>query len=148
MISASKTTYSHYNFKILRLKVTKNIKNLRKKFCESPPSIFANLKWNKLSWSKNLSKWELFLQRALKSLLRMNVIEKRNWFVIRFSFTLRHTHTYNLSLSISISPTYTYTYTHTHTHMLIIRHTQIPPSLSFIFIQIFFLSLTHTHVYI
>jgi len=30
MISASKTTFSHYNLKILRPKVTKNIKNLRK----------------------------------------------------------------------------------------------------------------------
>jgi len=37
MISASKTTYSHYNLKILRPKVKKNIKNLRKKFCEFPP---------------------------------------------------------------------------------------------------------------
>ncbi len=34
MISASKPTY---NLKILRPKVTKNIKNLRKKFCEFPP---------------------------------------------------------------------------------------------------------------
>jgi len=30
-------TYSHYNLKILRSKVTKNIKNLRKKFCEFDP---------------------------------------------------------------------------------------------------------------
>jgi len=37
MISASKTTYSHYNLKILRPKVKKNIKNLHKKFCEFPP---------------------------------------------------------------------------------------------------------------
>jgi hypothetical protein len=39
MISASKTTFSHYNLKILRPKVTKNIKNLRKKFREFPPCI-------------------------------------------------------------------------------------------------------------
>jgi hypothetical protein len=37
MISASKTTFSHYNLNILRPKVTKNIKNLRKKFCEFRP---------------------------------------------------------------------------------------------------------------
>jgi hypothetical protein len=37
MISASKTTYSHYNLKILRQKVKKNIKNFRKKFCEFLP---------------------------------------------------------------------------------------------------------------
>jgi len=37
MISASKTTFSHYNLKILRPKVTKNVKDLLKKFCEFPP---------------------------------------------------------------------------------------------------------------
>ncbi len=37
MISASKTTFSHFNLKILRPKVTKNIKNLHKKFCEFSP---------------------------------------------------------------------------------------------------------------
>jgi len=37
LISASKTNYRHYNLKILRPKVTKNIKNLHKKFCEFPP---------------------------------------------------------------------------------------------------------------
>ena len=37
MISASKTTFCHYNIKILWPKVTQNIKNLRKKFCESAP---------------------------------------------------------------------------------------------------------------
>jgi len=37
IIFASKTTNSCYNLKILRPKVTKNLTNLRKKFCESPP---------------------------------------------------------------------------------------------------------------
>jgi len=37
MIFASKTTFSCYNLKILRPKVTKNLTNLRKKFCEFPP---------------------------------------------------------------------------------------------------------------
>ncbi len=36
--SASKYTFSHYNFKILR----KNLKNLRKKFCEFPPWALKN----------------------------------------------------------------------------------------------------------
>jgi len=46
MISASKTTYTHYNLKILRPKVTKNIKNLRKKFCKFPPRVY--LTWEKV----------------------------------------------------------------------------------------------------
>jgi len=37
MISASKTTFSHYNLKILRPKVTKNVKNFRKKLFEFRP---------------------------------------------------------------------------------------------------------------
>jgi len=37
MISASKTTFNHYNLKILMPKVRKNLKNLLKKFCESQP---------------------------------------------------------------------------------------------------------------
>ncbi len=37
MIFTSKTTKTHCNLKIWRPKVTKNIKNLHKKFCEFPP---------------------------------------------------------------------------------------------------------------
>jgi len=37
MISASKSTVSLKNLKIVRPKVTKNLTNLHKKFCESPP---------------------------------------------------------------------------------------------------------------
>jgi hypothetical protein len=37
MICASKTTFSLNNLKILRSKVTKNLTNLLKKFCEFPP---------------------------------------------------------------------------------------------------------------
>jgi hypothetical protein len=37
MISASKSTLSLNNLKILRPKVKKNLMNFRKKFCESPP---------------------------------------------------------------------------------------------------------------
>jgi hypothetical protein len=40
MISASKITLSQNNLNILRPKVTKNLTNLRKKFCESPPCCF------------------------------------------------------------------------------------------------------------
>jgi len=46
MISASITTYSHYNLKILRPKVTKNIKNLSKKFCEFPPRSLRTININ------------------------------------------------------------------------------------------------------
>ena len=41
-LSASKTTFSHYDLKILRPKVTKSIKNLHKKFCEFRPSCLVN----------------------------------------------------------------------------------------------------------
>jgi len=44
MISASKTTYSHYKLKILTPKVMKNIKNFRKKFCEFPPRFLCFFK--------------------------------------------------------------------------------------------------------
>jgi len=36
MTSASKTTFCNYDLKILRTKVTKNLTNLHKKFCEFP----------------------------------------------------------------------------------------------------------------
>jgi len=41
MISASKTTFSLNNIKILRPKVTKNLTNLLKRFCEPPPGSFS-----------------------------------------------------------------------------------------------------------
>jgi len=43
MISASKGTLSLNNLKILRPKVTKNLSNFHKKFCESPPWAGWNL---------------------------------------------------------------------------------------------------------
>jgi len=39
MISVSKSTLSLNNFKILRPKVTNNLTNLPKKFCEIPPQV-------------------------------------------------------------------------------------------------------------
>jgi len=39
MIYASKSTFSLNNLKILRPKVRKNLTNLLKKFCESPPCL-------------------------------------------------------------------------------------------------------------
>jgi len=49
MKSASKTTFSQYNLNILRPEVTKNIKNLYKKFCEFRPiAISSFLKYNLL----------------------------------------------------------------------------------------------------
>ncbi len=42
MISASKSTLSLNNLKILRPKVTKNLTNLCKQFCESPPRFLMN----------------------------------------------------------------------------------------------------------
>ncbi len=64
MISASKTTYSHYNLKILRPKVTKNIKNLRKKFCEFRPCLIADYI---LVYSLNYKHlWRIFMQAKNK----------------------------------------------------------------------------------
>ncbi len=42
MISASKSTLSLNNLKFFRPKVTKNLTNFRKKFCESPPRCFMS----------------------------------------------------------------------------------------------------------
>jgi len=42
MISASKTTFSHFNLKILRPEVTKNIENFCKTFCEFRPRSVAD----------------------------------------------------------------------------------------------------------
>jgi len=54
LISASKTTFNHYNLTILRPKVTNNLTNLPKKFCESRPWLVVKLRSEKrvkkLSW--------------------------------------------------------------------------------------------------
>jgi hypothetical protein len=42
MITASQSTLSLNNLKILRAKVTKNLMNLPKKFCESPSLCFGD----------------------------------------------------------------------------------------------------------
>jgi len=42
MISALKSTLNLNNLKILRPKATKNLKDMCKKFCESPPSFTGN----------------------------------------------------------------------------------------------------------
>ena len=44
MTYASKTTFCLNNLKILRPKVTKNLTNLRKKFCEFPHRELVQLK--------------------------------------------------------------------------------------------------------
>jgi len=49
MIFASKTTLNLKNLKILRSKVTKNLTNLPKKFCEFPPSSLIRMKEEKLT---------------------------------------------------------------------------------------------------
>jgi len=43
MISASKSTLRLKDLKILRPKVTKNLTNLHKKFCESPPRLQTHI---------------------------------------------------------------------------------------------------------
>ncbi len=57
MIYASKNTFSHYNLKILRLKVTKNLTNLLKNFCEFWPNSIFLLTWSKLSRSHSRVKF-------------------------------------------------------------------------------------------
>jgi len=44
MISASRSTFSLNNLNILRPKVTKNLMNLHKKFCESHPGLIKLIK--------------------------------------------------------------------------------------------------------
>jgi len=46
MISASKSTLSLKNLKILRPKVTKNLTNMPKKFCEFPPRAIKRYRVN------------------------------------------------------------------------------------------------------
>ncbi len=43
MIFASKSTLSPNNLKILRPKFAKNLTNMPKQFCESPPSILSSV---------------------------------------------------------------------------------------------------------
>ncbi len=52
MISASQTTFSHYNLKILRPEVTKNIMNIRKKFFKFRP---RSLNFKKFNMLRNFS---------------------------------------------------------------------------------------------
>ncbi len=47
MKSASKTTFSHCDIKILMLKVIKNLTNLLKKFCEFRPRKFLRIEFEK-----------------------------------------------------------------------------------------------------
>ncbi len=87
MISTSKTTFCHFNFKILRLKVTKNIKNLRKKFCESAPRSLSqrNLTQKKFPffWSNFFCWWQLW-EHFCSFLLLFLFQEKR--FDLRLDF--------------------------------------------------------------
>ncbi len=52
MIPASKSTLSLNNFKFLRPKVTKNLTNLPKKFCEPNPGLFVRILREKLKKRK------------------------------------------------------------------------------------------------
>jgi len=61
MISSSKTTFSHYNLKILRPEVTKNIKNVRNKFCEFWPWRITSAKKSLFLYQKNVSRENVFL---------------------------------------------------------------------------------------
>ncbi len=50
MISTSKSTLCLNNLKIIRPKVTKNLTNLHKKFCESPPRAFHTFELDKFAY--------------------------------------------------------------------------------------------------
>jgi len=52
-MSASETTFSHYNLKIFTPKVTKNITNLCKKFCEFPSSKVGNTVFDSMTHLSN-----------------------------------------------------------------------------------------------
>jgi len=69
MISASKSTLSLNNLNILRPKVTKNLMNLRKKFCKSPLigilQIQYDCKRNSNKFKPTKGKLNLYLETEL-----------------------------------------------------------------------------------
>jgi hypothetical protein len=73
MISASKSTLSLNNIKILRPKVTKNITNWRKKFCESPPRSTCKETWYKKLFDVNVTMSYQFLFFAYNLNKKLNI---------------------------------------------------------------------------
>ncbi len=72
MISSSKITLSQNNlnnFKILRPKVTKNLTNLRKKFCESPPRSLNKIRKSNIIWEKlNIAPSRIFTTGSIENI--------------------------------------------------------------------------------
>ncbi len=93
MTSASKTTFSHYNLKILMPEVTKNITNLLKKFCEFPPWIFGP-------------------RGRLDKRFHFSLAFLVSWHM--YTHTHSHTHTHTHTHIHTRTRTYTHTQTHTH----------------------------------
>jgi len=111
MIFAPKPTFSHYNLKILRLKVMKNLTNLCKKFCESPPweFRFRDSKWLNVSAVNNEGFENLFWIRnngyskitKTKGKYRKYIKLKRDTFS-----QSSNKHNRNCLLKVSISSTF------------------------------------------
>ncbi len=78
MISATKTTFSHYNLKILKSKVTQNLTNFRKKFCEFPP-------WATTASSFNCANVEFLPHSSQDLFLEIRIDFIRNLLLASFS---------------------------------------------------------------
>jgi len=80
MIFTSKATFSHYNFKILRHKVTKNLTNVLKKFCESPPRPVNSDHPYDHKILAVVDRWSLFRGHLYsKKLIKLNMVAQNGW---------------------------------------------------------------------
>ncbi len=75
MISASKTTFSHYNLKILRPKVTINLTNLPKMSCEFRHRVYFNLHFSFRYFGILLLLWNVL---SSPPRVKLNVKVRRN----------------------------------------------------------------------
>jgi len=73
MTSASKRTLSLNNLMILRPKVPKNLMNLHKKFCESPPRSLV------CTWSASVGDIEIFVHSNARIRPVKSSVGKRIW---------------------------------------------------------------------
>jgi hypothetical protein len=69
MINDLRTTFSHNNLKILRPKVTKNLTNLLKKFCEFRPLSLILVKTTNIQTENNEGRLYICKQQSLQKIL-------------------------------------------------------------------------------
>jgi len=101
LISASKTTFSHCNLKILRPKITKKILQIcLKRFVNSDPETYLTSKAIIITSRKTT------YSESVKHPFQLLLTTDSHTLVI----------SYSCSLSLSLSLTHTHTQTHTHAH--------------------------------